>query len=467
MRSHLRWLFAVVLLGNPSPTRSGELPSLVKSFSGHVAVLPAPGQGDRLASAVGRTLEETGLAPHLNVLSRDQYADTNFFNARRFPVALHLGFESYFQNVRRAGDGDAALRNYLAGGGTLLVLPCGPFPLYYNEAGKPANGAAVTGINIGAGGFESPPPGLKLDFRVNTNQSIVRWPQEIFAFPASYEADQRWRPSRPPGNADIRYTPLVTLFDEKGNNYGDGAALLEFTQGPLRGGRVGYVWFSLLPAENRRTTVVGELLRWALAGRPASPGWLKDNFEERTGVTDSAVIWDLPVGQWKLDQGTLVGQDCVSDSYEVKGAARGNLGWRDYAFCVRFKVESHGSDWRDGPWFGMRCRPDGDGYYIHFTDRDCQLHKVLYGISTSEANPLARAGWKPDAAWHTLRITAQANRMKAELDGKVLFDVKDDAHLFLPSIRSGGIVLAARKGSRSQGSTVVRFDDMAVELMEK
>jgi hypothetical protein len=175
----------------------------------------------------------------------------------------------------------------------------------------------------------------------------------------------------------------------------------------------------------------------------------------------------LQAGQWKLDQGTLVGQDCVSDSYEIEGVTRGNRAWRDYRFSVRFKVESRGSDWRDGPWIGLRCRPDGDGYYLHFTDRDCQWHKVLYGISTSEANPVARAAWKPDNAYHSLQVTAQGNRLKVEVDGRVLFETKDDAHLHLPSLRSGGILLAARKGSRSQGTTVVRFDDVAVELMQR
>lgn len=460
-------LLAAVLLGIPLPSWSAELGALLKSFSGHVAVLPAPGLGDWAATAMGRALTEAGAAPHLCYLSRDQLVDTNFFTAQHFPVALHLGFESYFQTVHRSGDGDAALRNYLAGGGTLLVLPSGPYPMYYNEAGKPANGAAVVGITIGAGGFENPPSALKMSFRVNTNQSIIRWPEATFAFPAPYEADQRWRPSRPTGNADLRYTPLAALVDDKGNNHGDGAVLLEHAQGPLRGGRVVYVWCSLLATESRRAAVIYELLRWAVAGKSASTSWLQDNFDSRAGVTDNGVIWNLAAGQWKLEQGALVGQDCIADTYEVKGAARGNQAWRDYVFSVRFQVESRASDWRDGAWFGVRCRPDGDGYYVHLTGHDCQVHKVLYGLSTSEANPLTRAACKPDAAWHTLRITAQANRLKGELDGQPLFDVKDDAHLSLPSLRSGGIVLAARKASRSTGSTVVRFDDVAVELMEK
>jgi hypothetical protein len=321
-------------------------------------------------------------------------------------------------------------------------------------------------LNIGAGAFESPPGGLKLSFQANTNQTFLRWPHESWPFPAAHVADPRWRPSRAPAGTDVRYTPLATLFDAQGRNHGEGAALLEFAQDLSRGGRLVYIWCSLLAAEEWRANVLGQLLRGALADHPARPGWLRDHFDGRDGVTDDGVIWELQAGQWHLDQGTLVGQDCVSDLYEVKGAARGNLEWRDYSLTVRFKVESRGSDGRDGPWFGVRCRPDGDGYYLTFTDRDCQGHKVLYGVSTSAANPLARAAWKPDQAWHSLQVTAQGNRLHASLDDQPLFDLEDDAHLNLPSLRRGGIVLAARKGSRSQGRTVVRFDDLEVRLLD-
>lgn len=451
-----------------TPVASGAaLNALLESFSGHLAVLPAPGLGRLDATPVGRTLCEAGLAPHVTSLAPAQLTDTNFFTARRFPVALYLGGESYFQTVRQTGDGDAALRQYLAGGGTLLVLPSGPMPLFYNQAGQPVSGFAVVGLNLGAGAFENPPPQLKPSFRVATNQDVLRWPPIELPFPGAWEADQRWRPSRAPGGAETRYTPLATLRDDRGGNHGDGAALLEFTNGPLRGGRVLYVWASLLADENRRAAAVPHLLRWAFAGRaPPRATQMHDDFEGRGEPRADGVLWFVRAGEWKLDQGALVGGDCVADGYEIKGAARGSEHWRDYTLSVRFKVDSRGSDWRDGPWFGVRCRPDGDGYYLTFTDRDCQWHKVLYGLSTSDANPLARAAWKADPAWHALRVTVQANRLKAELDGQPLLEAKDDAHLNLPSLRSGGVVLAARRGSRSQGSTVVRFDDFAVQLLD-
>jgi hypothetical protein len=440
--------------------------SLAESFSGHLAVLPAPGLGELSSSPVGRALAESGLAPHFFLLTPAQFADTNFFRARRFPAALYLGYESYLQTIHRRGDGDDALRHYLAGGGTLLVLPAGPFPLFYNERGQPANGAAVVGLNLGAGAFESPPPGLRMTFQVNTNGAFLPWPAPRFPFPSSIEADTRWRPSRPPAGPETRYAPLVTLRDDRGGHHGEGAATIEFTQGPLRTGRVLYVWFSLMARDDTRRRVVQDALRWALAGRVPPPTLLRDDFEGRRDVLGEDVIWVLQAGQWKIDQGALLGQDCVSDGFEIKGAARGGLAWRDYVFSVRFKIERRGSDWRDGPWFGIRCRPDGDGYYLTFTDHDCQWHKVIYGLSTSDANPLGRVPWKSDAQWHTLRVETRANHLKAELDGRPLIEARDDAHLNLPSLRRGGIVLAARTGSRSEGSTVVRFDDVEVRLVE-
>ncbi|MBI5383614.1 MAG: hypothetical protein HZA90_02895 [Verrucomicrobia bacterium] len=456
-------LFAVL-----TPSTAAEIATLAETFSGHIAVLPSPSTGDLASTPVGRTLVETKLAPHVHELTPAQFADTNFFDARRFPVALYLGHESYFQTVRQARDGDAALRNFLAGGGTLLVLPCGPFPLYYNERFQPANGLGLLGLNLGAGSFEKAPPGLKLTFRANTNQTALRWPATEFPFPSVFEADQRWRPSRAPAAAEARYTPLVTLFDDRGGNHGEGAAVIEFVQGPLRGGRVLYVWLSLLADRESRMRVVPDALRWALTGRSApATTQLHDNFDGRQEVLGADAIWLLRAGQWKLDQGALVGENCVSDLFEAQGAARGNTAWRDYVLTVRFKIESRGSDWRDGLWFGVRCREDGDGYHLTFTDHDCQLHKAVYGISTSDANPLARVPFKPDQQWHTLRVEARANRLKAQLDGAPLFDVKDDAHLHLPSLRSGGIVLSARQGSASQGRTVVRFDDVSVKLLEE
>lgn len=461
-------LLAAGIAAAPAASPPADVVTLVAPFSGHIAILPVPGAGGLQASPVGRTLLELGLGPHLTLLSAEQLADTNLFNAQRFPVAFHLGHEAYFQTITRAQDGDAALRQYLAGGGALFLMPYGPCPMYYNQAGQPVGGAAVVGLNLGAGGFEQPAPGMKLIFRANTNQSVLRWPEEVFAYPTAPDVDPRWRPSRAPGGTDARYTPLVTLWDGAGNSLGEGAVSLEFVQGPLRSGRVLFVWASLLAEDSTRARVVEDALRWALRDRPPPrQNQLRDDFEGRAQVAGGGVLWLLQAGTWTLDAGALVGQDCVADGYEIRGATRGNMEWRDCELTVRFQVESRGSDWRDGAWFGLHTRPNGDGYYLTFTDRDCQLHKVLYGISTREANALAVAPWKADRQWHTLHAVLRANRLDVDLDGQSLLRVKDDAHLNLPSMRHGAITLAARKSSASTGHTIVRFDDVSVQLLAR
>jgi hypothetical protein len=94
------------------------------------------------------------------------------------------------------------------------------------------------------------------------------------------------------------------------------------------------------------------------------------------------------------------------------------------------------------------------------------LHKIVFGVATRAHNSLAQGPWTPGDAWDTLRLETRGNRIEAMLNDQLLFDVVDDAHLELPSRRRGGIVLAAGKSSQSQGSTIVRYDDVVIELSE-
>ena len=53
----------------------------------------------------------------------------------------------------------------------------------------------------------------------------------------------RWRPAlRTLARPDANYTPLATLYDAQGRNWGDGTAWIRYPSG----GAVGYVWFRLL-----------------------------------------------------------------------------------------------------------------------------------------------------------------------------------------------------------------------------
>jgi hypothetical protein len=643
-------LFAVsslrVAAAAASVSQLGETLPLIEAFSGHIAILPGlPGENLR-ATSVGKALLQAGIMSDLVWLTPEQMIDTNSFNAQHFNLAVYLGGEAFFQTVQKDNDAQTALQKYLAGGGTLLVLPYGPLPFYYSQAGKVVGAAPGYGLNIGVNGFDQQPVGRTLSFQANTNQAWFRFPAPRIPFPAPPEADQRWRAIGDPKTDAVHYIPLLTLGDERGHNYADGAAMVECLKGPLAGARAVYVWCSLLENPAIREAILRDGVRYALAACPppsavlgarrsplvsgavgeafwsgipeskvfwrpgpglskASPAtsfqarwdsrrlylalrcersqardagaedslalefgtnqamqaplvvdsqkglrnlrtntppitcalrqettfwraelaipwvWLNgfsgtpvldsewpfqitrmlkggadgmaqiqvwsplvtagstkrlgllslvadpysDDFNDRSQVESGSTGWRLAGGNWRIEDGALLGENCVSSLYEAHGAMRGDQSWRDYSWQVRFRVESRGSDWRDGPWFGVRTRPDGDGYYLTFTDRDCQLHKVLYGISTTEANPLARAAWKPDSAWHRLCVEARANRIRAQVDERLLFEVKDDAALNLPSLRSGGLTLAARKAPESQGRTVVRFHELRVGML--
>jgi len=59
--------------------------------------------------------------------------------------------------------------------------------------------------------------------------------------------DLRWRPMLKQGlEPTDEYLPLITLIDSEGHRWGEGAALIRYRMGELKGAQVAYVWFRLL-----------------------------------------------------------------------------------------------------------------------------------------------------------------------------------------------------------------------------
>jgi hypothetical protein len=94
--------------------------------TGRIALLPlnTAGAGMNFAAA-------TGLNQKWDALTELQFVNTNQFNAAKYPLAFYLGSENYVKTVVTNGDGKVAITQYLAGGGTLVILATGPFPFYY------------------------------------------------------------------------------------------------------------------------------------------------------------------------------------------------------------------------------------------------------------------------------------------------------------------------------------------------
>ena len=477
-------LASVLRPPTPPKAKLSKLEPLMKRFSGQIAVLPDPTRPDPLASRVGSMLRRVGLDEYLSPLSPQQLIDPAYFSAKTFPIAMYLGNERYHQTVKQEGDGDRALVQFLRDGGILLVLPTGTWAFYQNQAGKTIINCHTFGFCTGGhgpgelgphaagavtGGFERPPKGHTLTFHVRPNQQIVKSLPSTFPYPRPGTVDLRWRPTVDKLPTPRKYTPLLTLRDETGRSWSEGAALIELSEPPFQNARVLSVWFSLLRMRGIGDSLLHDVLRYVLTttepvGPPRRRAALPfaDDFSAHKDGEAPGPPWKLLAGKWRVERGTLVGEDCPCQGYEAAGVFCGSSRWRDYELSLRFKVESKGRDWKDGPWIGVRTNAQHDGYHLNFTHRGVQLHKVTYGVSTNERRPLAQAGWTHDDKWHSLTVRAIANRIRVHVDDQLLFDYRDDMALDFPSLREGGISLSARKWPRFRGRVTVRFDDVKV-----
>ncbi|MBC7287858.1 MAG: carbohydrate-binding family 9-like protein, partial [Armatimonadetes bacterium] len=692
-----------VAMENATSAAIKKLGPALEKFSGRIAFLPLPGGKTARGSTIAKALHKAGLVKHVVFLTPQQLVDPNFFKPSRFAITIYAGGEAYIQSVTRPGDADEALQRYLARGGTLLVLAEEPFPFYYNESHKTVVNASKFGLpicpsgeqlqaaglkNVRAGGWEQAPRDRKLTFSLNPDQKIVTSIPASFPFPYRSQerpaVDERWRPIVNVIGGTGRYTSIISLSDDAGNSYGDGAAVIDYTQGPLAPGRVIYVWTTLLRLPEIQSNLLSDLLGWVLSntlpppsdglcyythdaitvdgrldepvwqrlpaiqlhkvingeGSPDQPtevkaawdgrylyvaftckdtdawatmknrddhlweeevvevfvdpdgdgtqykefevnplgtvvdlniarpahgdlagalAWNSDGWQtavrvagtadnrndtdqgwvcemaipladiaaprslprpgdtwrvnfyriDRPNKTDpnagvefsawSAVLkgyheperfgfltfaadpfaddfslhkdgeapgppWAAIGGTWAVQSGELIGQDGGTDGWLPAGLIGGLPTLRDYTLSVRFRVDSRGSDWRDGPWFGVRCRPDS-GYFVEFTQRSVQLHKAVAGRTTTDEAPLAERPFTLSDGWHRLEVTVAGTSevtLSVSLDGQALIEAKDKNVLGAGPVEEGGIVLCPRRWSRATGHTIVRFDDVVI-----
>ena len=211
----------------PGALSTGEKARLREKFNGRrIGVLPG---ADSMAFwwliDVG---VDTEVLAWRDVVSGD-------LTAKNYPVLLYCAGERYHNSVHKTGDVDDALVNYLKKGGCLLVLPAQPWPFYYDQNNQAVNGSSRFGLTLRIG-WERPPRGLKLHFI--QPQRYLPHVAEQFAFPTS--GDLRWRPFF--AGEVAKHISLLQLRDGDKDYLGDAAAYTELNSG----GRILYVWFSLL-----------------------------------------------------------------------------------------------------------------------------------------------------------------------------------------------------------------------------
>ncbi len=226
--------------------------------TGKIALLPLD-----TAGAPANFAALTGLNLKWLRLSETQLVDGVTFTASRFPLAFYLGSENYVKTVITNGDAKAAVTRYLASGGTLVVLASGPFPFYYGYGPNDAPGPSdpllpPLGLPI-YNAFEQAPPNLSMV--VNTNQGIIHSVPAVFAFPPG---DPRLRPvDRSQVSSANRYVPWLTVTNFAGQGYGDAACFIEFGSGAAKGGKVIYIWSTLLSGP-QGTALMADALTWIL-----------------------------------------------------------------------------------------------------------------------------------------------------------------------------------------------------------
>jgi hypothetical protein len=205
----------------------------------------------------------TGLNLKWRAITETQLVDGVTFTASRFPLAFYLGSENYVKTVITNGDAKAAVTRYLAGGGTLVVLASGPFPFYYGYGPNDQSGPSdpllpPLGLPI-YNAFEQAPPNLSMV--VTTNQSILHSVPSVFPFPPG---DPRLRPvNRSQVSSAHRYIPWLTVTNFAGQGYGDAACFIEFGSGAAKGGKVLYIWSSLLSGPQGQA-LMADALTWIL-----------------------------------------------------------------------------------------------------------------------------------------------------------------------------------------------------------
>jgi hypothetical protein len=178
--------------------------------------------------------------------------------------------------------------------------------------------------------------------------------------------------------------------------------------------------------------------------------------------------WSVVAGQWLVSGGRLVGTNGGTDGWIPVGLRGGLPDWTNYRLRITFQMLSKGSDWRDGPWFGVRCR-GSDGYFVHFTDRAVQVHKSYRGRTTNDDLMVASWPFRLETGGHEVIIEVTGEQeavITVAVDGNQVGQATDKDVLGVGPVPAGGIVLSPRRFSKAQGDTVVAFDDVIVETVK-
>jgi hypothetical protein len=229
--------------------------------AGRIAFLPPVAA---IPPAVSLALGEAGLTSKLARLQPTDLIDPERFSAATIPVLLYAGGEQYLRSVYKQGDAAEAVRAYLAGGGALVLVSTGPYPLYYavdawNSVAQPDVGLlSQLGIRL-SGGFEEPPDDSPPVIHPAEGQTLLTSMAGDHPFPRT--GDTRLRTFAPVEGSGVSVTPLLEVRDPSGRSLGLCAALFTLPGN----GQVLYIWEGLSGDLDLANGLMADVVRWVLA----------------------------------------------------------------------------------------------------------------------------------------------------------------------------------------------------------
>ena len=191
------------------------------------------------------------LIGEFDYLSYQDFAEGDI-SSSDYDILIYNGGEYYTRTVESSGDVDQALQEYLKTGGTLMALPEGPLPFFYDQDGEIVDQASQLGFSIH---IPDTKPEETESPHFQTDPALTGLypdePESKFDYPAHLP---RWRPAREADLSQADYQPLISLYDGENNHLGDGAAYIKHQEGLLSSaelapGRTVYLWKGLLQDE--------------------------------------------------------------------------------------------------------------------------------------------------------------------------------------------------------------------------
>jgi len=198
--------------------------------------------------------------------------------------------------------------------------------------------------------------------------------------------------------------------------------------------------------------------RLRLLGNP-----FDEDFAQAEDASHPGAHWKVERGAWRIRDGALVGENSGGDGFAPQGLRSLARPLVHFKAVVEFKVLSVGSDHRDGCWIGFRDQGPSAGYGLHFNRDRVRLMKRNQGAVSDDTADLGASVWSHGTSWHRAEIVAAGTRIRVEVDGEKMFDVRDDQGLGVGPVPFGDLVLSARRWTGSEGDTRVAFRKVKVE----